>query len=458
MSLTPTTPSTGPPPGGDQVWEPGFTRRDAARLGIPRRLYRRLVVWARSVAEHHRRRGTARELWEGDATHNDQFAAPFVERGERQLADHLERRIDLSLDTARDLVEESRAATAAAAHHPMPVTAPESGHVYGGVAAVALVHRNDDRIDRDVAAGKRHHRRVSRWVAAVGRRLPWVEALGLLAFIAYFMDVPIFRPWEDWLGFTLGVSIVAVVVYGQTRLAHEGAEQHNAAREAAADGNRHGAERAYRRRNVFVALAAVAALGVTAGLILRGIAVVAGAGTAVLGLLVFLAVLAGLLMPTISYLAVARDGSTVSRERDSVVADLDDDLDAWHGHVQDCRGALAGIAEIRDTVLLKDLPAICDAVQDAVDEVHTPYNTARLLIGGLAADPPTRTTRTVRHNHDGTVVGAIGTGIPGARSVDLAPLLDRVRRLAELDRAREEIAQRLAAMPPHPWATNRSTL
>jgi hypothetical protein len=64
--------------------------------------------------------------------------------------------------------------------------------------------------------------------------------------------------------------------------------------------------------------AATAAVGITAGLILRGTAVLGILrGTAVLGdarptvvaLLVFLAVLTGMLMPMVSYLSIARDGS-----------------------------------------------------------------------------------------------------------------------------------------------------
>jgi hypothetical protein len=159
----------------------------------------------------------------------------------------------------------------------------------------------------------------------------------------------------------------------------------------------------------------------------------------------------------VSYLSVALDGSMVSRERDSVAADLDDDLDTLVQTTEDCRRNIAGIAEIRDTLNTKNFPEICNAVQETVDGAYTPYNTARLLIGGLAADPPTRTTRTVDQAVDGHTTGQIGTGIPGTRTINLGPLFDRAGRLAELDRQRTELDRRLTGLPQHPWAKIRTT-
>jgi ABC-type multidrug transport system fused ATPase/permease subunit len=134
--------------------------------------------------------------------------------------------------------------------------------------------------------------------------------------------------------------------------------------EAAAEGNRHGAERAYSRRNLFVGLAATAAVGITAGLILRGTAVLGDARQTVVALLVFIAVLTGMLMPMVSYLSIARDGSKVSRERDSVAADLDNDRDTFLEAMEGCRRAVASVAEIRDTLKTKDLPDVCNIVQE----------------------------------------------------------------------------------------------
>lgn len=453
MSVSvPPLPAGSSPDPCEPAWQSGLTPKEAARLGIAKAVYLRLVIWARMVVDHHVRAGTPRHLWEGAATHNDLFAAPYVADGERELADRLGAEVDPALDEAQDCAEDAEEEFDEAARHPFPITSPEAGCIYSGAEAVEVVTAHDATITAHRRVGKQHDRRVRRWVAVAGRWFPWLEALGLLGFVAYFLNVPLLRPWADWLGFTLGVTIVGVVIYGQTRLAHEGAVKHNAAREAAADGHRHEAERAYQRRNVYVGLAVVVALGITVGLVLRGTAVLGDAGPVVVGLLVFLAVLAGLLMPLVSYLSVALDGSTVSRERDSLAADLDVDLDAFEDTTEGCRRELAHIAEVRDTLRDKVLPNICNDVQRIVDAAHPPYTTARLLIGGLTADPPVRTSRIIARSADGRVTGEIGTGLPGARTVDLAPLLDRMARLKELDDRRRELDRRLRQLPQHPWA------
>jgi hypothetical protein len=459
MSLSPTSSSLGPLPGDEQPpWTPALTAKEAGKLGFPKAVYLQLVIWAQMVVEHHKRLGTPRHLWEGNATHNDQFVAQYVKDGELVLAAQLDERIDPALDDAQELLNRAQVQVSEAARHPRPVTTPESGSTCSGVEAVALVEAHDAKIEAEYRAGKQHHRRVAPWVVTIGKRLPWCEALGLLAFITYFTDVPLLRPWEDWLGFTLGVTIVAVVIYGQTRLVHEGAEKHNVAREAAAEGNRHEAERAYNRRNLFVGLASTVALGITAGLIMRGTAVLGDARTTVVVLMVFLAVLTGLLMPTVSFLSVARDGSKVSRERDSVATELDIDHQMFLDAIEECRNALAEFDEIRDNLMMRDLPDVCDAVQLTVDRVHTPYTAARLLIGGLAAVPPARTAPSLQQSDDGRFAGSIGTGIPGARAVDLRPLFDRVRRLTRLDQRRTELEGTMASLSPHPWAKSRAAI
>ena len=109
------------------------------------------------------------------------------------------------------------------------------------------------------------------------------------------------------------------------------------------------------------------------------------------------------------------------------------------------------VGETRDHLNSHTFPSICAAVQETVDEVYPSYNAARMLIGGLAGDPPAKTPMSLQA--DGT--GRIGTGIRGARSVDLAPLLNRCRRLASLEVERRQLANRLEAIPAHPWAKRR---
>ena len=173
-------------------------------------------------------------------------------------------------------------------------------------------------------------------------------------------------------------------------------------------------------------------------------------------MLVFVAAVTGLLLPTLAFLGVALDGSKVSRERDALAADLDDDLDAYLETISNSRRDLAGVAEIGDTLKDKTFPDICHTTQEAVDGVYELYGTVRLLIGGLSADPPAKTTKTIGQDAAGNIRGYIGTSIPGARTVNLGPLFDRSRRLAEIEGQRTGLLDRIDALPPHPWGNSRT--
>jgi hypothetical protein len=436
--------------GQEETWQASLTEKEAAKHGVPKALYTGLYVWARTVVEFHQRLGTPRHLWEAMPTHNEQLVGPYIEGGEQELASRLKEEVDPVIDDVQAAAEETKVYIDTAAQEPHLFTTPESGSTYGADDAVEVINAANAKIEAGFRAGLQHHRRVPAWVVTISRWLPWVEALGLLGFIAYFLDVPLLRPWEDWLGFSLGLTIVAAVIYGQTHLVHGGGEKHNAAREASADGNRREAERSYSRRNHYIMGAATIAVGITAGIIMRGTAALGDASATVITLLIFLAVLAGALMPLVTYLAIARDGSQISRERDSLAADLDADLDNELEQMQQCRSNLASIAEAKDTLVQKLFPDICNGVQETVDGAYTPYNTGRILIGHLAADPPTKTSRTLHQDTDGCLHGEISTGIPGTRSVNLGPLFDRVERMAQLDRQRTDLQRLLDARPVHP--------
>jgi hypothetical protein len=164
----------------------------------------------------------------------------------------------------------------------------------------------------------------------------------------------------------------------------------------------------------------------------------------------------GLLLPTLAYLGFALDGSKVSRERDGLAAQLDDDLDDYLETIGDSRRDLAGVAETGDTLKSKTFPDICHATQEAVDGVYEFYGTVRLLIGGLKADPPTRTTKTISVDPAGNISGYIGTSIPGAGTVNLEPLFDRQHRLQEIENQRTDLLARVDALPKHPWGKSRT--
>ena len=129
------------------------------------------------------------------------------------------------------------------------------------------------------------------------------------------------------------------------------------------------------------------AAAITSGMIWRGTAALGDASFGTTAVMVFVAAVTGLLLPTLAYLGIALDGSKVSRERDSLAADLDDDLDAYLEIIDNSRRDLAGVAEIGDTLKDKTFPDICNTTQEAVDAVYGLYGTVRLLIGGLSAEP-----------------------------------------------------------------------
>jgi hypothetical protein len=198
---------------------------------------------------------------------------------------------------------------------------------------------------------------------------------------------------------------------------------------------------------------AVVAVGITSGMVLRGMASLGDASFGTTAVMVFLAIICGVLLPTLAYLATALDGSRISRERDGLVVALDKDIENYLAGITDTKRSLQEVAEERDTLTSKTLPDICNTVQETVNQVHTPYNMARLMIGGLTSEPPVRPSRKIDRDADGSFTAEIGTGIPGARTVNLLPLLDRVSRLDGLDEQRSELHEQLDNLPPHPWAT-----
>lgn len=444
--------------GNDKQWQPTTTEKEAVKRGlVPKNIYSTVTQWARMVVEYHQALYTPRSLWEPTAMHTDLLVAPYIEDGESELADRLASEVDPLLDDAQEGLAATKARLDAAEQHPHPVITPESGSIYTGAEAVQTVDAANIEIESDFQAGKAHHRPTNETVKRIGRWAPWMEAAGLLGFLAFFMNVPLLRPWDDWLGFTLAVAIVVVTIMGQSRMVHHAAENHNHAREAAANNNRHQAEAAYTRRNRYLAAVAVISVCITAGMLLRGTALLGDASIGVTIVLVFLAALTGLLMPTIAYLAIALDGSRVSRERDSLAADLDMDFTEQSDLKDASQASLEFVTDTKALLMQKVFPDICTTVQARVDGAHTPYNFGRIQIGGLAADPPARTRRTLRQDLDGAPQGEISTGIPGARALDLLPLFDRLNRVHALDTERAELAKRLNEIPAHPWAKSSNT-
>jgi hypothetical protein len=453
MSITnATTGHTGP----GEHWEPPLTPREARTLEIPRNEYEQAALFARTAVEEHQRLGTPREQWEPTPVVNDKLAAPFIADGEQELTNRLEEEADPVLDKAQGLVENVKADLDQLAEGTRPISTPESGANYSVAEAVELVEQHDETIEQDVAAGHHHHR-----VPPLFQRLttgaPWLEAVGFLTFVTYYLNVPLVEPWQDWLGWSFSVVVVAVIILGQTSLVRHAGNSHNHAREIYINDHRIAGEREFTTRNKYLAETSVTAVAITGGMIWRGTAALGNASLGTTTLMIFIAAVTGLLLPTLAYLGIALDGSTVSRERDSLVAQLDDDLDAYLETISDSRQDLASADEISGTLKNKTFPDICHATQEAVDDVYRFYGTVRLLIGGLKADPPTRTTKTVDVDAAGNTTGYIGTSIRGTGTVNLNPLFDRQHRLDDIETQRASLLNQINALPPHPWAKSRTS-
>ena len=447
--------NTGPQQPGEH-WQPALTRKEAARIGISNDEYDQAYLYARMTVEEHQKLGTPRDRWEPTPIQNESLAAPFITAGEQELAGRLETEADPALGKSSDLLENVKANLDEIAEHTPPIVAPESGANYSAAEAVERVGQHDMKIKHHEAAGRHHHDRVGPVLKRVAACAPWLEAAGFLTFITYYLNVPLLAPWQNWLAWSFALTVVVVVILGQTWLVRHAAGSHNHAREASADGNRFEAEKGFTRRNLYLAATAVTAVGITGGMIWRGTAALGTASFVTTALLVFLAALTGVLLPTLTYLVIALDGSKISRERDSLAADLDDALDGYLGLVDDMRRDLAEVAETGETLRNKTFPDICNTTQEVVDGVYGPYGTVRLLIGGLSADPPVRTTKTIGPDADGTVRGYIGTSIPGAGQVNLDPLFDRYHHLVKIENQRTDLLAQVDALPPHPWGKSRT--
>jgi hypothetical protein len=440
--------------GTGTAWQATYTEREAVRRGlISRKDYRQTVLWARTVVEHHQAAGTPRQSWEPNAVHIELLVGPDIENGEAELAGRLKDDVDPMLDRAQRHLAAARARLAAAEQHPLLLTTAESGRTYTCAEAASAVAAHDRTIEAGYAAGKTHHRPSNIWLKRIGGWAPWVEAVGLFAFLTYYLNVPLLQPWEDWLGWTFAVTVVVFAILGQTWLAHHAALSHNQAREATAENHRQHAEAARTRRTRYLLGAAVIAIAITGGMILRGLAALGDVSLGTSIVMALLAAVTGLLMPTMAYLAIALDGSRISRERDSLVAGLDQDFTGQTDYKTGAQGNLDLVTETVHVVTQKLLPDICASVQATVDTTHGRYNFGRIQIGGLVADPPSKTSLSVRQASDGAWQGQISTGIPGARAVDLVPLLDRASRLCALERERAALQTRHDAIPPHPWTS-----
>lgn len=437
-------------------WQATMTERDAARNGIVKRLYQTLISFALMVVNEHRHLGTPRALWEPTTTQADFFTAPYVEEAEAQLGEALESEVDPALDTIRDFLETMRELIRDLTARCLPITTTELGINLSVPDAVLLVEQHGAQIEEDTRRGVHVHVRANPVLKWLGSKAPWFESLGMFAFVTLFLNVTLWRPQDDILGWTFAVTVVVTTVAGQIWLIHPAAAAQNHMREHEAAGNRHEAADSRSRRNRFLVWAGLVTTVVTGAMIFRGLSAIGDAAIHVTVIMIALAAVSGLLMPILAYLATALDGSQVSREHDDLSAALDADLNDELGTRDEADQHRDMVAESRDTLHDKTLPSIRGAAQETLDRVYFPYNAARMLIGGLAGEPPAPVPTTVHQSSASESATAyLSTSIPGARRVDLAPLLSRYRRLSGLDQQWKELSAELDSIPEHPWGKHR---
>jgi hypothetical protein len=110
----------------------------------------------------------------------------------------LETEADPTLDEMQQGLESVKENIDTLSQPDRPLSSSELGLNHSVPEAVDAVKKDDTKIKLDTERGENHHRRVHRVLRFVGRWSPWIEAFGFLAFVTYYLDVPLLQPWIDW--------------------------------------------------------------------------------------------------------------------------------------------------------------------------------------------------------------------------------------------------------------------
>lgn len=363
-----------------------------------------------------------------------------------QLEKITRHRIDRVLNTVEGRINQITTNRQALQERDPKIASPETGIQYSERDAVDRVRELDEKIDADETDGLRHHRRVARWVRIAGRIMPYLEAVGLSLFAATALNVDFFDPLDNPFGWTLAVVIVVVVLYAQPRFVHASAEAWNHRREAIADRQSGAAEQATKRVITNTLTAGAFALFVTGALVERFLATNFTSDPAIITLMIGLSILAGIGMPALAWIATAWDGSSQSRERDHLAAELD------HGLAEDTglRGAANLLHEQNQadatTLTEHTIPAIIRDADTALDPARHAYAFLRIQLGGLPDAPPYN-----RSDVPATDPWVLDSTIPGAELIKLNPIADRNKRLNAMTAKQDNQINIINAHPTHPW-------
>lgn len=429
-----------------KVPAPTFTKSDAVKAGLcDRETYERTQPYHAMTVRYHLAAGTPRSEWEPPTSVGYSLSQPYVDHAAQELNDLLKCEVDALLEDHDALLRVADFYLDRLERLPGEIAGSEPGTTYSGSEAVRRARELGARIEGDRAVGHGHHDRAPRWLTTLARWTPGLGAAGFVAYLAMFLPVGFWASLASW-GYL--AVVLPYLILGQTWLVDRAARAHADLLAAEAEGQPGPAEAARNRRFRFGTIAGLGALGVTSGIVLRAVEASASVTVGGVALMVLLAIVVGVAMPGLRYLGTVSDGSKASRERDALVAGLEADHAAYEDLVAQVERNLRGAEDIDRRLIGKTVPETIDHVQRVADQAIAPYAFLRLQIGGLGGEPPLETPAS-----DST---RIGTGIPGAPSVSLQPLLDRARRREQLRVYGATLAARLRTLPAHPWSTTEA--
>lgn len=430
-------------------WQPTYSKgENKKRKVIPVRDFDRITSIAHHVVKDSQARGLPRERWEPDANQVKVLTEPSVALARGNLGEGL-----LSID------EELTASIEDHQRITQLIDSLDPEHKLQGLSEqLTLIEALDERrrldevIRRDEEQHATHHARVKPALRFFGTHARWLEALGLMLFVAYFLDAPIYAPWEDLGGFLLALLIVTVLMLGQYFANKVAGEAWNSRREAVWNHDNAERERATRTFAVATALSAGIAVVVAVGLVLRVLETIGDAGAWITIFVTATAIAVALLLPLIGTVAIGSDGSSLSRRRDDLAAALQHDHDAHRAAHHRCEALLMADGIRLRTLVQQTLPGLFREVSEQVHDAARAVHHCRIQIGGLEAPPMT----TVRHElvqPDRSRLRSLSPGIPGADEVDLEPMWDRVASLSTQEAGARHLRERLDSAPPHPMDT-----
>jgi hypothetical protein len=405
-----------------------------------------------AVVDYHRRAGTARGQWEPTQGAGHLLGAHYNHEAAEQVEKACAEELDPVIEKVEDMGTEIETTVRSVTDRDPKLTSSETGLVYTEPEAVTQVERNQAKINADLERGHTHHKRVPAWVRVLGKIMPYGEALGLVVLLTFFLNVEWTRPWADPLTWTLSVVVVLATLLFTPRMVERAAEGWNKRREAIAENQAEATQAATRKLLINGAIATVVSMAVVGGLVERALAVIDNSlPESMLALIIALCIIAGLAMPAVAFIAIAWDGSSLSRENDDLVEQLNDGL----AEDQELRDQARSLDEACGQQQLRVNTEVAPAIQriaiEVVEEARRAYAWLRVQIGGLPSAPPARP----QQNLAGGQATSIETGIPGAEPIGLEPLVNRGLRMQELARKRSQLITKLDATPPHPWSGNQ---